>query len=135
MHDWFSHGDNQAADPWRLPLAKDDPWPQHPMKIERTLPDPSVDPAKPTTFVSTDTAWWDGSQIYGDTLDFADAIRTHELGRLKLDEHGLPPKEIDALADLKGSAATSGWGSRCCTRCSCASTTRSATTCTPSTPP
>ena len=102
VHDWLSHGDNQPDGPWKIPLADDDPWPQHPMEIERTLPDPSSDPTGPPTFVTTDTHWWDGSQVYGDNLAFADAIRTHEGGKLKLDEHGMPPREIDALADLAG---------------------------------
>jgi Animal haem peroxidase len=105
VHDWFSHGDNDPAHPWEVPLEADDPWPDHPMKIDRTLPDPSSEPGKPHTFVTADTHWWDGSQIYGTTPEFADALRTHEGGKLKIDEHGLPPKEIEAAhIDFKGVA-------------------------------
>ena len=25
-HDWFNHGPNETADPFRLPLEPDDPW-------------------------------------------------------------------------------------------------------------
>ena len=49
VHDWLSHGDNVAENPWRVELAADDPWPQHPMEIQRTRPDPSSDPAGPPT--------------------------------------------------------------------------------------
>ena len=57
--------------PWEIPLEKDDPWPQHPMQILRTRPDPSGDPGRPPTYVTADTHWWDGSQIYGSDPAFA----------------------------------------------------------------
>ncbi len=104
VHDWFSHGDNDPEHPWEIPLADDDPWPQHPMRIDRTLPDPSSEPGKPATFVTADTHWWDGSQIYGNTPEFAAALRTGELGKLKIDGDGLPPQELDAHIDFKGVA-------------------------------
>ncbi len=76
VHDWFSHGKNEAQNPWLVPLEADDPWPEHPMPIERTRRDPSADPDGPPTFVTDDTHWWDGSQIYGRDPAFAEAIRT-----------------------------------------------------------
>ena len=30
VHDWFSHGKNEAESPWVVPLADDDPWPDAP---------------------------------------------------------------------------------------------------------
>jgi hypothetical protein len=104
VHDWFSHGDNDPEHPWGIPLEDDDPWPQHPMLIDRTLPDPSSEPGKPSTFVTGATHWWDGSQVYGDTPAFAAALRTGKLGKLKIDAQGLPPKELEAHVDLKGVA-------------------------------
>ncbi len=92
VHDWFSHGKNEPENPWRIPLADDDPWPQHPMEIARTRPDPSADPSGPPTFVTDDTHWWDGSQIYGRDPAFAGALRSGEHGKLRIDEHGLPPQ-------------------------------------------
>ena len=41
------------------------------MPIERTRQDPSADPDGPPTFVTDDTHWWDGSQIYGRDPAFA----------------------------------------------------------------
>src|ERR671934_2463654 len=104
VHDWFSHGDNDPNDRWQVELEADDPWPDHPMGIDKTLPDPSAEPGKPKTFVTKDTHWWDGSQVYGSTPEFAEALRTHENGKLKIDEHGLPPKELEAHIDFRGVA-------------------------------
>jgi hypothetical protein len=100
VHDWFSHGDNDPGKQWEIPLADDDPWPDHPMKVDRTLPDPSTEPGKPATFVTADTHWWDASQIYGSNPQFADALRTHEGGKLKIDAHGLPPKELEEAGHI-----------------------------------
>ena len=43
VHDWFSHGQNEQQNPWKIELAADDPWPEHPMEIQRTRRDPSAD--------------------------------------------------------------------------------------------
>jgi hypothetical protein len=45
IRDWFSHGKSVTDDPWRVELADDDPWPQRPMRILRTRPDPTRPPA------------------------------------------------------------------------------------------
>jgi len=73
VHDWFSHGQNEEQNPWKIELAADDPWPQHPMEIQRTRRDPSADPTGSPTFVTADTHWWDGSQVYGSDPKFAQA--------------------------------------------------------------
>ncbi|MBJ7608944.1 MAG: peroxidase [Candidatus Dormibacteraeota bacterium] len=104
VHDWFSHGKNVAEDPWTIPLADDDPWPQHPMQIQRTRPDPTSDAGRPPSFVTADTHWWDASQIYGDDPAFAAAIRSGEKGKLRLDEHGFLPAAMDEHLDLTGVA-------------------------------
>jgi Animal haem peroxidase len=104
VHDWFSHGKSEAQNPWRVPLEADDPWPENPMRIERTRQDPSADPGEPPTFVTDDTHWWDGSQIYGREPAFAAAIRSGTHGKLRLDEGGLIPHDIEAHIDLTGVA-------------------------------
>jgi hypothetical protein len=104
VHDWFSHGKNEAENPWVVPLADDDPWPEHPMRIERTRRDPSAAADGPPTFVTDDTHWWDGSQVYGRDPHFADALRTGENGKLRIDERGLIPEEIEAHVDLSSVA-------------------------------
>ena len=74
------------------------------MKILRTKPDPSPDASGPPTYVTGDTHWWDGSQVYGGKLDFADGLRSHEKGRLRIDDLGLPPEDLQKFADLSGVA-------------------------------
>ena len=74
------------------------------MHIPKTRRDPSADPNGPPTFVTDDTHWWDGSQIYGRDPAFADALRSGEHGKLRIDEHGLPPKDLDAHIDPSGVA-------------------------------
>jgi len=104
VHDWFSHGKNEPEEPWQVEVADDDPWPEHPMKIPRTRRDPSADPTGPATFVTDDTHWWDGSQIYGRDPAFADAVRTHEEGKLRIDDTGLPPADLEQHVDFTGVA-------------------------------
>jgi hypothetical protein len=104
VHDWFSHGKNEAENPWLVPLEDADPWPEHPMQIQRTRRDPSADPGGPATFVTDDTHWWDASQIYGRDPAFADGLRSGEHGKLRIDELGLPPQDLEAHIDLSGVA-------------------------------
>src|SRR5436305_6898551 len=104
VHDWFSHGKNETANPWVVPLAGDDPWPAHPMEIPRTRRDPSSNGDGPPTFVTDDTHWWDGSQIYGRDPAFAEAIKSGEHGKLLIDDRGLLPQEIESHVDLTGVA-------------------------------
>jgi len=106
VHDWFSHGKNQPEGPWEIALADDDPWPDRPMRIPRTRRDPSSDddPSTPPTFATADSHWWDGSQIYGSDPAFAAALRANEGGRLRLDEEGLLPADLEQHVDLAGVA-------------------------------
>ena len=104
VHDWFSHGKNEPDNPWVVPLEPADPWPEHPMRIPRTRADPSAEADGPPTFVTDDTHWWDGSQIYGRDVAFADGVRSGEHGKLRVDEHGLPPRDLEAHIDLSGVA-------------------------------
>jgi hypothetical protein len=104
VHDWFSHGLNDPERPFRIDLADDDPWPQRPMEIHRTRRDPSADPDGPPTYVTGDTHWWDGSQIYGSDPKFARAIRSGQNGKLRIEPTGLVPEDVEAQVDLHGVA-------------------------------
>jgi hypothetical protein len=104
VHDWFSHGKSEQEDPWKIEVEDDDPWPDHPMTVGRTKRDPSSDPNGPATFVTDDTHWWDGSQIYGREQDFARGLRSGVTGKLQIDELGLPPADLEKHIDLTGVA-------------------------------
>jgi Animal haem peroxidase len=106
VHDWLSHDtypDDDAQHCFSLNLEDDAEWPYATMEIPRTKPDPlSPDRGSPPVFATHDTHWWDGSQIYGcDERHNRDA-RTHSEGKLRLDEDGLHPSDLDPRLDPKG---------------------------------
>jgi hypothetical protein len=90
VKDWFSHGQGDPGHFWELPLDTDDPWYEHPMKILKTLPDPTYTPASsaPPTFLNTETHWWDTSQIYATTPELAALRRQHTNGYLTIGSDG-----------------------------------------------
>lgn len=108
VHDWVFHGHNEDENPWQIGCADDDPWHQHPMQILRTRQDPDPNPnGGPSTWVNTQTHWWDASQVYAPTPELARAMRSGEKGKLRLDERGLMPKELEpAEPDWAGRPGT-----------------------------
>jgi hypothetical protein len=105
VHDWFSHSTDET-DRWKIELEPGDQWLERPMQIDRTKPDPS--PAHPPTYVTNDTHWWDSSQIYGRTKDYADGLRLREKGKLRIDPLGLAPKDLDKYLDFTGHTGPAG---------------------------
>ena len=111
IRDWFSHGQSVKEDPWIIPLAPQDDWPQPQMTVLRTMPDPTAeeaDTAKPATHINTETHWWDGSQLYGSSVDFRNNARSGVDGKLKLGKDHLIHPEAQALVQMQ-SAALAGW--------------------------
>lgn len=111
VHDWVSHQtDENKKFQVTLP-ADDEGWPGgDPMVILATKTDPDPSPGQPPTYVTDDTFWWDGSQIYGVDKEFAEAIRTGVGGMLDIDEFGLPPREAEDLLGKTGNAGNSWVG-------------------------
>lgn len=67
VKDWLSHGAGDPQHYFEVPLAADDQWPQKPLRVLKTLPDPTRadDDSGPQTFLNTVTPWWDASQLNG----------------------------------------------------------------------
>ena len=86
IRDWFSHGKSPKDRPWELPLPDDDPWPERPMRILRTPPDPTRAPeadALPPTYLNAETHWWDASQLYGSDAAAQARARSGSGGKLR----------------------------------------------------
>ncbi|MEU4420878.1 peroxidase family protein [Actinoplanes sp. NPDC024001] len=86
IRDWFSHGVSPEEDPWVIPLAESDTWPQRPMTIMRTPPDhtrPADSAASmPPTSINVNSHWWDASQLYGCNATEQKALRSGLDGKL-----------------------------------------------------
>jgi hypothetical protein len=93
IHYWFSHGKSPKDDPWVIDLDDDDPFPQKPMLIMRTMDDPTRPPGSraPQTRINVLTHWWDGSQIYGDSVEAAAMRRSGVGGKLRVNDDGSLP--------------------------------------------
>jgi hypothetical protein len=111
VHGWVFH---EADDTQRVEIAIDEQdrdWPgPRPMQVFKTKVDPlsAKDPVEhPTAFINRESHWWDASQIYGSSQAIQDQVRSHQDGKLHIDERGLLPTrtldttqlnhEIDAL--------------------------------------
>ena len=105
-HDWFGHGENNPIEHIELPLAEDDDWPEHPMRVRRTSADRTrtSDDGDAPTYVNTVTHWWDGSQIYGSSEERCRKLRTGEGGKLVVEDGRLPEEDNSKLhgIDLTG---------------------------------
>jgi hypothetical protein len=102
IRDWFSHGRSPTQNPWTVPLAADDPWPQRPMTVMRTPADPTrpADAADlPPTTVNVNSHWWDASQVYGGSPEDQRERRSGADGRLRVSDAGLLPQPADPAAD------------------------------------
>lgn len=78
VHDWMVHAPSPKDNPHKLALGEDDDWYENPMSILRSEPDAvgAGDAGRPATYTNTETHWWDGSQIYGSSLDRQRLVRT-----------------------------------------------------------
>jgi hypothetical protein len=101
VHDWMSHGTNEIDDPWLVELDEDDPWPEHPMRIRRTLRDPTSD-GRPPTYRNTETHWWDASQVYGSNEIIERLIRAGERGHVVLSDDLVIPFDPPNMAPIPG---------------------------------
>ena len=107
VHDWMSHGPGDPGSAIRVPLAEDDPWaarsPGGDMLIRGTRPSAAPRaPGAPPVFDNTETALWDGSQLYGSAPERTRLVRSFAGGRLRIGPDGLLPLEEGRGVDLTG---------------------------------
>ncbi len=107
VHDWFSHGKNEEANPHVVPLPANDDWPKSQMLINRTRHDPTriatgvSETDRRPSYQNTETHWWDGSQIYGSDAATERRVRSGEHGKLKIGDDGLLPVDESGI-DVTG---------------------------------
>ncbi|KAK3939311.1 heme peroxidase [Diplogelasinospora grovesii] len=93
IHDWFNHDNSDEL--FNIPIPPNGhSWADGDgkvMTLPKTQPDDILDPSdvKCPGYKNANTAWWDGSQIYGSSEAVTQALRTqHPDGKLVLDERG-----------------------------------------------
>ncbi len=89
--DWFSHGTDMTR-PLLVPRPDGDQWPEDPLRFPSTPNDPSGTPGpngRTSTYLNTETHWWDASQLYGSTEAFQSGVRTGSRGRVRIGNDGL----------------------------------------------
>src|SRR5215212_6303490 len=94
-HNWFFHGRGNPEETMDVPIDDSDDWPEHPMRVRRTVSSLRPEGASNGSgkmseidFANTETHWWDGSQIYGASLEKQQEIRAFEDGKLKIKPDG-----------------------------------------------
>jgi hypothetical protein len=119
VHDWLSHGPGDKASKHEIPIPPGDDWQPSPMVVLRTKPDPRnpADEDRPEAYHNTESHWWDGSQIYGSSVERLRLVRTDPQtgairpdGKLALDADDKLPIERDAkLPDLELTGVNGNW--------------------------
>ena len=100
VHDWFFHK-NEDTKYHEIPLEEGDPFPDNPMKIEKTMPSPVQELEGVVAYENEHTHWWDGTQIYGKNAERLAQLRCYADGKLKIQENGVLERDTNGI-DLTG---------------------------------
>ncbi|OUS24772.1 hypothetical protein A9Q99_23550 [Gammaproteobacteria bacterium 45_16_T64] len=110
IHDWFEHGKRDHSNPMQVPVAEDDVhnMGEGHMNVGRTKADPSkdVNDGRPATFLNENTAWWDGSQLYGSDQETQNSLRSFEDGKMTVVDGRLP---IDPATGISMTGFSENW--------------------------
>lgn len=109
IHDWFEHGLRDQDAPIEVPVDNTDTHNSGDgtMKVGRTPADTSPyasDYAE--TYINENTAWWDGSQIYGSNQATQNRLRSFEDGKMIVINGRLP---IDPQSGLPDTGFNRNW--------------------------
>ena len=97
-HNWFSHGQPEPGDEFKIPLPPGDDWPDASgcMHVRRTLADPTSRESwlgATPTFRNFNSHWWDAGQIYGSSREQQMQIRSGRDGMIALGPDGMLPED------------------------------------------
>jgi Animal haem peroxidase len=114
-HDWVSHGDVADKSVITVPLKPRDPAARRYGKTALVLGATQADPTRgvggnepaATSFINEVTHWWDGSQIYGSDQVTQDRLRSHDLGKMKLNADGTLP--VDPVTHVEDAGFMRNW--------------------------
>jgi hypothetical protein len=96
VHDWVDHGDNDSSNPIQVPLPDGDVLGSGTLSIDRTQADTTRTPDEehlPDTYRNINTHWWDGSQLYGSSLEQNNKVRSFVDGKLILEADNTLPQD------------------------------------------
>jgi hypothetical protein len=101
IRDWFTHGEGDTSRLVDIPLPIGDDWYENPMRIPRIKTDPSRpdDAEGPITTLNEVTHWWDGSSLYGSSMEEQARVRSGLDGKLRVTEDGRLPLPDDPELD------------------------------------
>lgn len=97
VHGWFSH---DVTDDEPVEIPSPDGRRGESMKVKRTLEAGRTANGLPV-YRNGETHWWDASQVYGSSQERQDQLRSHECGKLHIDDNGLLPLEADMFVATK----------------------------------
>ena len=118
-HNWFFHGRGKPDEVLEVPVDESDDWPEHPMRIRRTVAVPAsrdgaAGDSEGIDFGNTETHWWDGSQLYGSDQETQNAVRSFKDGKLKIGDNGrLLPDPNEEGVDFTGFSENWWFGLSC----------------------
>jgi hypothetical protein len=102
LHDWVSHPPARGAEMHKVELAPDDPLRSRygidALHVPRSAVNPCSD-AKPLTYLSEVTHWWDASHLYGSDQETLDRLRACSDGKLRIDGELLPVHPKTGIED------------------------------------
>ncbi len=105
-HNWFFHGRGKPEEVMDVPIEDSDDWPEHPMHVRRSVAIPGGNGngnGRAVDYGNTETHWWDGSQLYGTSVEQQKQLRTFEDGKLKIGANGRLLEDPDeAGIDMAG---------------------------------